>query len=35
VHALSFDAATVLERVLERGDLFAPLLSLVQTLPGS
>jgi bifunctional non-homologous end joining protein LigD len=35
VHALSFDAAAVLERVLERGDLFAPLLSLVQTLPGS
>ena len=31
--ALSFDAATVRERVRERGDLFAPMLSLVQTLP--
>ena len=31
--ALSFDAAAVLERVSERGDLFAPVLSLVQALP--
>ncbi len=31
--ALSFDSAAVLERVSERGDLFAPVLSLVQTLP--
>jgi hypothetical protein len=31
--ALSFDAATVLARVCEHGDLFAPLLSLVQALP--
>jgi bifunctional non-homologous end joining protein LigD len=30
---LSFDSACVLERVGERGDLFAPVLSLVQTLP--
>jgi bifunctional non-homologous end joining protein LigD len=30
---LSFDSAAVLERVSERGDLFAPVLSLVQTLP--
>ncbi|HMD56645.1 MAG TPA: DNA ligase D [Solirubrobacteraceae bacterium] len=30
---LAFEAARVLERVLERGDLFAPLLSLVQKLP--
>jgi bifunctional non-homologous end joining protein LigD len=30
---LSFEAATVLERVAERGDLFAPVLSLVQKLP--
>ncbi len=31
--SLAFDAAQVLERVAERGDLFAPALSLVQTLP--
>jgi bifunctional non-homologous end joining protein LigD len=31
--ALRFDAATVLERVHERGDLFAPVLSLTQRLP--
>jgi bifunctional non-homologous end joining protein LigD len=31
--ALVFDSAAVLQRVRERGDLFAPLLSLVQTLP--
>jgi bifunctional non-homologous end joining protein LigD len=31
--SLSFDAAAVLERVLERGDLFAPVLSLAQALP--
>jgi bifunctional non-homologous end joining protein LigD len=30
---LSFDSATVLQRASERGDLFAPVLSLVQTLP--
>jgi bifunctional non-homologous end joining protein LigD len=30
---LAFDAATVLERVRQRGDLFAPVLSLVQALP--
>ena len=30
---LSFDSAAVLARVKERGDLFAPVLSLVQTLP--
>jgi bifunctional non-homologous end joining protein LigD len=30
---LSFDSAAVLARVRERGDLFAPMLSLVQTLP--
>jgi bifunctional non-homologous end joining protein LigD len=30
---LSFDSAAVLARVRERGDLFAPVLSLVQTLP--
>jgi len=30
---LSFDAAAVLARVAERGDLFAPVLSLPQTLP--
>jgi bifunctional non-homologous end joining protein LigD len=30
---LVFEAATVLERVAERGDLFAPVLSLVQQLP--
>jgi bifunctional non-homologous end joining protein LigD len=32
-NALLFEAATVLERVHERGDLFAPVLSLVQKLP--
>jgi bifunctional non-homologous end joining protein LigD len=31
--ALSFDAAAVLERVREQGDLFAPVLSLAQALP--
>jgi bifunctional non-homologous end joining protein LigD len=31
--ALSFEADAVLERVRERGDLFAPVLSLVQVLP--
>jgi bifunctional non-homologous end joining protein LigD len=31
--SLSFEAAEVLERVAERGDLFAPVLSLVQELP--
>jgi bifunctional non-homologous end joining protein LigD len=31
--SLSFDAAAVLERVRERGDLFAPVLSLAQALP--
>jgi bifunctional non-homologous end joining protein LigD len=31
--ALRFDASTVLERIAERGDLFAPVLSLVQKLP--
>jgi bifunctional non-homologous end joining protein LigD len=30
---LAFDAAMVLERVRQRGDLFAPVLSLVQALP--
>jgi bifunctional non-homologous end joining protein LigD len=30
---LTFEAAQVLERVAERGDLFAPVLSLVQDLP--
>ena len=30
---LSFDARQVLERVAEQGDLFAPVLSLIQTLP--
>jgi bifunctional non-homologous end joining protein LigD len=30
---LSFDAAAVLERVSDRGDLFAPVLSLAQALP--
>ncbi len=30
---LAFDASEVLERVSERGDLFAPVLSLVQELP--
>jgi bifunctional non-homologous end joining protein LigD len=32
--SLVFDASQVLERVAERGDLFAPALSLVQELPG-
>jgi bifunctional non-homologous end joining protein LigD len=31
--SLAFDPAQVLERVAERGDLFAPVLSLVQKLP--
>jgi bifunctional non-homologous end joining protein LigD len=31
--SLAFDAGQVLERVAERGDLFAPVLSLVQELP--
>jgi bifunctional non-homologous end joining protein LigD len=31
--SLAFEAAEVLERVAERGDLFAPVLSLVQELP--
>jgi bifunctional non-homologous end joining protein LigD len=31
--ALAFEAPAVLERVAERGDLFAPVLSLVQRLP--
>jgi len=31
--SLAFEADQVLERVAERGDLFAPVLSLVQTLP--
>jgi bifunctional non-homologous end joining protein LigD len=31
--SLAFEAAQVLERVAERGDLFAPVLSLVQKLP--
>ncbi|HTA34317.1 MAG TPA: DNA ligase D [Solirubrobacteraceae bacterium] len=31
--SLAFEAADVLERVAERGDLFAPVLSLVQKLP--
>jgi bifunctional non-homologous end joining protein LigD len=31
--ALAFEAGPVLERVAERGDLFAPVLSLVQELP--
>jgi bifunctional non-homologous end joining protein LigD len=33
--ALSFEAAAVLARVAERGDLFASVLSLVQSLPAS
>jgi bifunctional non-homologous end joining protein LigD len=33
--SLAFEAAQVLERVAERGDLFAPVLSLVQELPAS
>ena len=32
--ALEFDATDVLARVADRGDLFAPVLSLVQRLPG-
>ena len=32
--SLAFEAAQVLERVAEHGDLFAPVLSLVQELPG-
>jgi len=32
---LAFEAGQVLARVEERGDLFAPVLSLVQELPGS
>jgi bifunctional non-homologous end joining protein LigD len=32
-NSLAFEAAQVLERVAERGDLFAPVLSLVQGLP--
>jgi bifunctional non-homologous end joining protein LigD len=32
--SLAFEATQVLERVAERGDLFAPVLSLVQELPG-
>jgi bifunctional non-homologous end joining protein LigD len=32
-HALAFEADQVLERVAARGDLFAPVLSLVQRLP--
>jgi bifunctional non-homologous end joining protein LigD len=31
---LTFDCGQVLARVEEQGDLFAPTLSLVQTLPG-
>jgi bifunctional non-homologous end joining protein LigD len=31
--SLSFEASEVLERVAERGDLFASVLSLVQELP--
>jgi bifunctional non-homologous end joining protein LigD len=31
--ALSFEAGAVLERIAERGDLFAPVLSLAQKLP--
>ncbi len=31
--ALRFEAGAVLERVAERGDLFAPVLSLAQKLP--
>jgi bifunctional non-homologous end joining protein LigD len=33
--ALSFEAGDVLERVAERGDLFAPVLSVVQELPAN
>jgi bifunctional non-homologous end joining protein LigD len=32
---LTFDAAEVLRRVDEHGDLFAPVLTLVQRLPGA
>jgi bifunctional non-homologous end joining protein LigD len=32
--SLAFETGQVLERVAERGDLFAPVLSLVQVLPG-
>jgi bifunctional non-homologous end joining protein LigD len=32
-HALSFEAGAVRERIAERGDLFAPVLSLAQKLP--
>jgi bifunctional non-homologous end joining protein LigD len=32
---LSFEAHAVLERVAQRGDLFAPVLSLVQELPAT
>jgi bifunctional non-homologous end joining protein LigD len=35
VDDLTFEAADVLERVEEQGDLFAPVLSLVQRLPGA
>jgi bifunctional non-homologous end joining protein LigD len=35
VEDLTFDAADVLRRVDEQGDLFAPVLSLVQSLPGA
>ena len=31
--SLAFDAAQVLERIAQRGDLFAPVLSLAQKLP--
>jgi len=32
---LTFEAADVLRRVDEQGDLFAPVLTLVQRLPGA
>jgi bifunctional non-homologous end joining protein LigD len=32
---LTFEAAEVLRRVDEHGDLFAPVVSLVQSLPGA
>jgi bifunctional non-homologous end joining protein LigD len=35
VEDLTFEAADVLRRVDEQGDLFAPVLSLVQSLPGA
>jgi bifunctional non-homologous end joining protein LigD len=35
VEDLTFEAADVLERVEDQGDLFAPVLSLVQALPGA